>query len=398
MMSDVQRSAPTSGEHRVRVLDLINTDKSARELLDRRVSQINSSDRFENAICCNAGEAVDDLRARGHRVFVVSTPRGLSPVQLTSSVWKAFRLLRRERFDIVHTHGTVIGVIGRMAAFLARTPIVVHQVHGFHHHEHMSAWTRRFSIWIERLMGWVTDRCLFQTPADRDQAVRIGIARADRCSVIGNGVDLSVFHPVQGPPHSPAVIFCAARFEPVKNHGLLLQAVEILQDRAVGFHLKLAGEGEEQSRWEQWVHARGLGDKVAFLGYRLDIPALTADADICVLTSIKEGVPRAIMEAGACARPMVATDVSGNRDALQHGRTGFLVSLESPEQLADRLEELLKDKTLRVELGNNALSYALEHFDEKKVVERIMVDYDEAIQRSPRFAKRIAVKAATPNG
>ncbi len=130
---------------RYRVLDLINTHECARELLDARVAQVNSSGRYDNAIYCSSGEYVERLRERGHTVFVVDTPRSLNPLQVMSAVWNTRRLLRREKFDIVHTHTSVVGMVGRAAALLARVPVIVHQVHGFHHHDKMP-WLRSKKI------------------------------------------------------------------------------------------------------------------------------------------------------------------------------------------------------------------------------------------------------------
>ncbi|RME40031.1 MAG: glycosyltransferase family 1 protein [Planctomycetota bacterium] len=294
------------------------------------------------------------------------------------------RLLRRERFDLLHTHGSVIGVIGRTAALLARTPVVIHQVHGFHHHEHMAAWKRRLFILVERMMAQCTDRLLFQTEADLLECRRRRIAPARKCVWIGNGIDLSRFRPAKRAPNDPPVVLCVARFEPVKNHEMLFEAVRILYERGMRFRLLLAGEGVEQTRWERWVRDRGFADRVRFLGYRDDVPALTAAADVCVLSSIKEGIPRAVMEAAACGRPMVATDVAGNRDALLDGKTGYLVPLGDAAAMAERIERLLRDEPLRRRMGEAGRRHAEQHFDENKVTERILAVYDEMLA-SPRI-------------
>ncbi len=379
MMAGSEQAHGVKTPRRYRVLDLINTDKSAKELLDARVAQVNATGRYENAILCSRGEYVDVLRERGHTVYVIDTPRGVSPVGLLLSIGKTFALLRRYRFDVIHCHGSVLGVIGRAAALPAGTPIVIHQLHGFHHHEHMGPVGRRLCVLAERVMALVTDRLLFQNHRDVEECVRRRIAPSRKLALIGNGIQLDAFTPGNPPRNNPPVILCAARFEPVKNHSMLLEAASILRDRGIAFTLRLAGDGELMSACQAWVQDHGLDGHVEFLGYCDDVPALTAGAEVCTLASVKEGLPRAILEAGACGRPIVATDVVGNRDAIVDGVTGYLVPLGATDALADRWQALLRDAELRRRIGRQALAHAREHFDERGVTDRIIAVYDEMI-------------------
>jgi len=368
-----------AAERTYRALDLINTDKSAKELLDRRVALVNETGRYRNDIYCTQGEYVDRLRAAGHTVHVVDTPRGLSPLGLLASTWRTFRLLRRCRFDVIHTHGSVIGLIGRTAALFARTPVVIHQVHGFHHHDGMKAPARWIFVWAERLMSALTEKLLFQNEADVQECLRRRIAPQGKLVLVGNGIEMDRFHPGEPPQNDPPVILYVGRFEPVKNHAMILETARLLRDRGVSFVLKLAGEGELLSECQDWVRRHDLGDRVEFLGYRDDIPQLTAQSEVCVLVSLKEGIPRAIIEAAACGRPIVASDVVGNRDAVVDGATGFLVPLDHAEAMADRIQELLADGELRERIGRQARAHAVEHFDERRVTQRIVEVYDRAL-------------------
>lgn len=379
MSSEVSKQN-TENRKKIRILDLINTDKSAKELLAHRVAQINHSRVYENAIYCSSGEYVEKLRAKGHTVYVVDTPRGLSRLRLIRSIWETYRLLRKHKFDIIHTHGSVIGAIGRVSAFMARTPVVIHQVHGFHHHDAMNPVKKWIFVNIEMLFALITDKLLFQNEADVKECLRRRIAPKRKLVLIGNGGRLADFAHGGEPDNKPKVVLCVGRFEPVKNHFMLLKAAEILNAHSISFVLQLAGDGDLREEYETWVHKHGLENVVNFLGYRDDIPSLTAQADVCVLTSIKEGLPRAIIEAAAAGRPMVATDVAGNRDALIDGTTGFLVPLNDCAALADKIEKLLSDAALRSHVGQEARKYAAEHFDERVVIDRIIKVYNETIQ------------------
>lgn len=358
-----------------KILDIINTDKSARELLAYRVAVINEQIGFENHICCGQGAYVASLRDTGLTVHVIDQPRGLAWGGLLAALWRYFRLMRRQRYDIVHTHGSLIGVIGRLAARLAGTRVVIHQIHGFHHHERMRAITRATYIAAERLAARWTDHLLFQNENDRDECLKRKIASAAKLTVIGNGVNLNDFIQEAESSDPPLVILCVARFEPVKNHRQLFDAVKIMRDRGVRFRLQLVGDGPERPIFQAWADDEGLSSCVEFLGYREDVANLTRCANICVLTSIKEGIPRAAIEAAACGRPIVATDVSGTRSAVLHGQTGYLVPLGDAVALAGVLEALLGDAQERTRLGANAREWAANRFDEFAIARRIIALY-----------------------
>jgi len=163
--------------------------------------------------------------------------------------------------------------------------------------------------------------------------------------------------------------------------------------------LKLVGEGPLRERYERELAAAGLAGAVEFLGYRYDVPELTAAADVAVLTSVKEGIPRALMQAAAVGVPVVATDVKGTREVVANAQTGFLVPLDDAETLAERLGRLLDDAELRRQMGARAAQYAREHFDEEQVVQRLVRVYRNALfargladARQPAIAEAVAAE------
>jgi glycosyltransferase involved in cell wall biosynthesis len=371
----------TPFDRKPRVLDIANTDQCAHALLDFRVSQVNATGRYDNAIYCSDGEFVELLRKKGHTIYVIKNPRNLSPIKMAICIWKTTCLLRKHRFDIIHTHTSVPGLFGRIAGFLARTEIVIHQVHGYAFHDNMNPILKWLMILAERFLSLLADRILFQNQQEINECLRRKIAPSDKLIFIGNGIQLERFRVAQTSEHNVPIIFCTARLEPVKNHMMLLKAVRILKDRNVRFVLQLAGDGSLRTRYEKWVHEQGLEKEVIFLGYRNDVRNLIANSDVCVLSSEVEGIPRSIMEAAAAGKPMVATDVVGNRDALVNGRTGFLVLLNDSVALADRIENLISDADLRCRIGRQAREYAEQNFNEKKVVELIIKIYDEELRK-----------------
>jgi glycosyltransferase involved in cell wall biosynthesis len=156
------------------------------------------------------------------------------------------------------------------------------------------------------------------------------------------------------------------------------------------------GEGPDRARYEAELQRLGLADAVQFLGYRYDVPELTAAADVVVLTSIKEGIPRALMQAMAVGVPVVATNVKGSREVVADGRTGFLVPLDDDQALAERIGILLDAPTLRRQMGTCGVEHVRRHFDEEQVTRRLVEIYRDALQgkvtsavREPALVERL---------
>lgn len=386
------RAEPDGPEPRpVRVVDIINISSSADTLLRERVLMMRASG-LDNRIVCMDGPRVAPLRALGIPVHVVHLPRGLNPWKLAAALFETTVYLRRSQADIVHTHCSVPGFVGRLAAWLAGVPVIIHTVHGFHFHERTS-WPARWPyLTAERWCGLVTDTLLTQNRSDLEQAERFGIGPRGHRHQIGNGIDLAQFRPPSGRsrPNEVPILTCVARLEPVKNHRMLFEAAGILSRRGTPFRLRLVGDGPLRPEYQELCRRLGITAQVEFLGYRNDVPELLAQTDIAVLTSLKEGLPRAALEAMAMGLPVVATRVPGTREVVRHGETGLVVEVGDTEGLAAALGRLIDDPALRARLGEQGHRVALEEFDERRVVDALRELY-----RSRLRARGIAARAGT---
>jgi glycosyltransferase involved in cell wall biosynthesis len=365
----------------VRVLDVVNTDHAALNFLAYRVGWINRHTEFRNDIVCSPGPHLERVHAEGAAVTALPIPRNLAPLPLARLLARLVRLMRTRRYTIVHTHNSVTGAVGRLAARMARVPLVIHTSHGFHFHEHMPPARRAAFVGAERWLARRCDLLLCQNREELAEARALGLAPRHGIDHVGNGIDLRRFVARRAAPANPRpVLLCSARLEPVKNHRMLFDALGLLARRGTNLVLRLVGEGPLRARYERLVAEEGLADRVEFLGYRYDMPQLLADADVAVLTSVKEGIPRALMEAMAVGVPVVATDVKGTREIVASGRNGFLVPLGDTAALAARLEQLLLSPALRRELGARAIGFARQHCDEARVAARLASTYRMALR------------------
>jgi glycosyltransferase involved in cell wall biosynthesis len=351
---------------------------------------------FDNRVLCVDGPYVQVLKKAGIPVGIVPMPRGFDLVQVARCFLDVYRYFRREKIDVVHTHFSVPGFIGRVAAWLAGVPVIVHTIHGYPYHAKSSKAERWFYILLERAVGRIAHLVLSQNRGDMVDAIRHSIVPRERLRFIGNGICLERFRPPRRRPvPEVATVVCVARMEMVKNHRMLFEAIRLLQERDVPCRLRLVGGGELRSEYQTLCARLGIQDRVEFLGYRDDIPEILAGADISVLTSIKEGVPRAILEAMAMSLPVVATRISGNVDAVREGETGYLVEVDDAQALAARLARLIADPALRSRLGERGREVVLREFDEQRIIDALAHVYKSLLLKQGVVTAPAVARAVT---
>jgi glycosyltransferase involved in cell wall biosynthesis len=334
---------------------------------------------------CAEGPLAAKVRSEGFRVEAIPFVRSYDP----RDHWRAFHrvvdLFRRERFDLVHVHTPIASLIGRLAAARVGAPKVVYTAHGFYFHEHMSLLKRAVFMGLEWLGGRFTDTLLTQSKEDAATARKFGLCRTGDILAIGNGSDPARFFPV--PPESTErtalrrslavdektpVIAVVGRLVAEKGYPELFEAM-----RAVDARLWVIGERLTSDHAEAIDMAVDtaqsdsiLRQRIQFLGYRGDVPALLRAADMFVLPSHREGMPRSIIEAMLSGLPVVATNIRGAREEVVEGETGYLVPVRESMALGKALSRLCGDIALRRRLGAAGLARAHELYVEDKIVYR----------------------------
>jgi glycosyltransferase involved in cell wall biosynthesis len=277
------------------------------------------------------------------------------------------RLLASGRYDLVHLYGIRMATIGRLAArTLAARPVVVHGIRGLHvtEGEHASDARTRAIMAVERQLARWTDAYL----ANSQGAVAFMTAHglpAGKFEVIPNGIDLDLWPaPAPRPPRARPVAVCVANFRPRKRQEDLIDAVALLAAEGVALECRFAGAGSTLDAMRERASARGIADRVTFLG---SVPPgrlgpVLADADIAVLPSAWEGMSVGMLEAMAAGLPVVATDVPGTREIVVEGVTGRLVPVRRPDLLAAGLSALARDDALRRRYGDAGRRRIEAHF------------------------------------
>lgn len=295
--------------------------------------------------------------------------REIAPLNDLKTLRQLVRLMRRERPHIVDTHTAKAGFVGRLAAWIARVPVVVHTFHGHVFHGYFGPAKTRLFIAIETFLARRTDCIIVLSEQQKQEILALGIGRAEQFRVMPLGLDLKPFLQAQTQrgelrrelniEADTPLVGIVARLVPIKAIHLFLEAARRVRETHPQAVFLIVGDGELRGALEAQARQLGIAGAVRFLGFRADLPRIYADLDCVVLCSLNEGLPVAIIEALAAARPVVATDVGGVRDLVRPGETGWLVPSNDAKALAAGITEALSNpwEAARRGLAGRALAY-----------------------------------------
>lgn len=339
------------------------------------------------------GEADMSSLAARHGVYVHRIPelgRSIRPLDDAVALWKLWRVLRRVRPRIVHTHTAKAGTLGRLAALFAQVPVRVHTYHGHVFHGYFSPLKTWFFLRIERILAGTTTRIVAVSPHQKEELQGYLRLAPERISVIPLGLDLGRFREGSqasarrrfreaiGAAESDVVVTMVGRLVPIKNHALALRAAGRVIPRRPEMLLVLVGGGEEEERLRALAGELGVSGRVRFVGWWDDLPAVYYGSDIVALTSDNEGTPVCLIEALACGRPVVATAVGGVADVLDQGALGKLVPSGDVAAFGSALEELLEPEA-RARWSGLAASRTIESYGIERLASDMARLYSELL-------------------
>ena len=358
-------------------------EKFMRPLIDKL-----QAEGHEVHTACRAGEAAQTLLRDGYRIHSIPFHRNLNMLGHLANVFRLYRLLRRHRFDIVHTHTPIASIVARLSAKLARVPTVIYTAHGFYFHENMNPLVYKFIYGLEKVWGKrLTDFIFFQSREDYELAVSKKFNKYDHLVHIGNGVSAEKFDPSLhdrrkkrhelGFDDDDTVLMFVGRIVREKGILELLEAYDSLKRQGrERLKLVLVGGSIEGDRDGLSLgHAMAnlpaeLRKDLHVLGLRNDIPSLLSACDVFILPSYREGLPRSIIEAMAMGKPIIATDIRGCREEVFPDQNGYLCERMNSEDLAQKIALLIDDPNKISKFGERSRELFLHEFNENRVLDR----------------------------
>lgn len=387
--------APLSPSHTARpsVLHLINsfeiggTERQAVELLKRI-----DPERFNVRLAAirNRGPLYSEIAYRFPEVpeFPLTSFYNANAARQLSRLRS---LILRERVRILHAHDFYAGVIGAVAARLSRIKIIACQ-------RHLKLSDRRVHDWGTRLINRLADRIVVNSDAIRDYIVASGAASISKITVIRNGLrspeNLSDANLTEqskslrrelGLNAEAKLIGCVANLLPVKGHRYLIKAASRVAQADSNAHFILIGEGPLRAEIEQQAAQLRITARVHLLGHRDDAATLVSSFDLAVLASLREGLPNAVMEAMACAVPVVATSVGGTTELITDYETGYLVAPADAETLSERILWALRHEKESREVARRGQQKIIENFGMSRMVDSVEQVYDELLSNESKI-------------
>jgi len=319
--------------------------------------------------------------------------REVAPLYDVLAVLRLVRLMREFRPQILHTHTAKAGAVGRIAAVLAgpaRPPILVHTFHGHVLRGYFNPASAAVFRGLERALARVTTRLVAVSPEVRDDLVELGIAPAERFSVIRLGLDLESrvasageesgeLRRLFGIPAGAFVVGWVGRMTAIKRVPDVLAAFARLRARGVDARLCLVGDGPDRELVERRASEIGVSRHTLFLGYQREIGPYYSLFDVLLLTSGNEGTPAVAIEALAAGTPVVTTDVGGVSDVVADGVDGILVADGDIEAVADALERLARDPELARGMGAAGSRRVADRYRVERLVDDVDALYRELL-------------------
>jgi glycosyltransferase involved in cell wall biosynthesis len=335
------------------------------------------------------GSIEDAVRAAG--VEIIRAPdlvRNAAPLLDLRTLVFLTCLLRERRYDIVHTHTSKAGFIGRIAARRAGVPIVVHTPHGNIFEGYFSSPVTRLFIAMERCAARRADKIIELTDGGIEEHLAQGIGRREQYVTIFSGIDLAPYESAimrrlqtrasLGVSPDAFLVGGVGRLEPIKGFAYFVEAARIVARSLPEVRFVVAGDGALASALKE--QSADFSDKIQWLGLREDIPYLMAAFDAFVLTSLNEGMGRVLLEAGAAGTPSAASSVGGVPDIIRDGKTGILVPPRDPQAMANAILALARDAALRTSMGRAAREFVVPAFGLDRMTERVETLYEQLIR------------------
>lgn len=374
----------------IKIAHIATVDMSLRYLLLNQLSSI-QQDGYDVYGISSPGPDVPAIEASQIHYIPAPMTRNVTPLADLISLWRLYRVMRRERFTIVHGHTPKAELLGQVAARLAGVPIVVDTFRGIYFRQDMRPFWRRLFILMARIAASRADVVFSQSRWAMEMAIREGICPPGKIKYLGNGIDVQRFNrsqisqshlnqlrvQLELTPNTPVVGFVGRL---VREKGVLelLEAARIIQRQLPPVRFLFIGPLDQEKADAvqlEIVRQYDLEKSCIFTGLRHDLPELYALMNVFVLPTHRESFPRSPIEASAMGVPCILTDIPGCREVVEHDQNGLLVPVGDVPALAEAILKLLNDPFQARRLGERGERIARECFDERLIFDRIKAEY-----------------------
>jgi len=355
-------------------------------------------DQYEVALITNPDGLLVDWASRIPELslyWIPSLIREVQPVQDLKALYSLWRLFRKERPEVVHTHSSKAGILGRWAAWLAGVPNIFHTAHGFGFNDFQRPIVRNLYIWLEKVTGRISTKLVVVSYANADKGEKYGVFKRGDWVLCRDAISVKQFMQ-PGPARMQlgkwgvgsdsavkVIVGMIACFKPQKSPVDFVDVAAEVLKRTSHVHFVMAGDGELRPQVEARIRQYGIEKNITLLGWKAEseMPEVYRNLDIVVLTSLWEGLPCVFSEAMACELPIVATNVDGAREAIVDNDNGYLHEPHDIQGMAQSVIKLVESQELRRNMGARGKSRVMD-FDIGTSVSNLEMAYQECLKVS----------------
>ena len=356
----------------------------------------NLAGEFDFHLSCGA-DFKDDLFGDHPEIKIIICPHlvnKIHPLKDLKALWFYYRLIRKEKYDIVHTHETKASFITKLAAWLARCPYVIYGLHGVTFNDPMSSLKRKFFILLEKLTIHCADLVVAVGYDTIEEYHKENIGKNIPFQVVRSGIDIDgylkqalqteeeklLFRKSLDINKEDIVMVTVGRFSYSKAQRYAIEAFAALQKKYTNLKFLLIGEGELLQDCKKLVQTLGIpGNSIYFLGYQKDIPKYLSVSDVFIFTSLREGLPRVIVEASLLKVPVITFEVEGATEVLENEKSGFIVPQVNVDLLISKTEQLILQQALRASFGKIAHQHVMKYWDMRIMAQQLQKIYNRNI-------------------
>lgn len=361
----------------IKVVHTVTSYQSVKTILYSKLKGLGNYQEL-NVSVISSLEDEQDNSSSPVRHIKVNIARSIKPIQDIKSIYQMYKVLKSEKFDIVHSHTAKAGFITAFAAKLAKVPIICHTSHGLPFFEGQNKISYFLYYYLEKLACKCRHFIFTQNKKDLDACIKL-MGDKEKVAYEGNGVDIDfVTESAKGqlekalnvfPDNNSLKISLLSRLEPVKRVKDFIEIIKKAKEKGLTFSCVIAGDGILKNDLENLIRESNLKDNINLIGFCSYPHGLILNSDLVVLCSEKEGIPRSIMEAMALKKPVVATDVMGTQEVVVNNETGFLIPLGNTDKFLDKIIELANDPELRIKMGQAGKKRVIENFNDVKIAQ-----------------------------
>ena len=346
------------------------------------------------------GELLSQARESVELIVLPEMGRSINPLSDLVAFWKLYKIIKKGRYHIVHTHSSKAGVLGRVAAWLAGTPIIVHTLHSLVFHDYQP-WVVNRAWWLmKKICAPITDFYISVSEIIVQKAIKAGIAEPERFRTIYSGMELDWFLNAKfdsdavrrefGIPLDVPVVGKIARLFPLKGHDQLMDAAPEIVRRVPNVRFFLIGDGILLEHLQKRAREYGILENFIFAGLidRTRIPEMISAMDLVVHTSLREGLARVLPQALAMGKPCVSFNIDGAPEVVINDETGYLVQPFDSIGLAEGISRILEDADMRARMGENGRRHVDPAFRSEKMVADIAEVYAMLLERKADTIKK----------